>query len=127
MTNQELFEKVAQHLLTQQRRASFGGTCWYYAKGLRCAVGCLFPEEINTTPFEGVSLRELVDTTRESSSQKPKLKLLAKALQEAGVKEEQYQLLRHLQQIHDDTSVEFWREHLITLSKEYQLKFPESL
>lgn len=45
MTKQEVFDKVAEHLLTQNAKATEGGFCRYKTKsGLKCAVGCLIPD-----------------------------------------------------------------------------------
>lgn len=48
MTNQEIFEKVAKHLLDQGRRSTLAtptgdeGACAYRGTGgAKCAVGCL--------------------------------------------------------------------------------------
>ncbi len=47
MTKQEIFDKVATHLLTQNEKAlnSVGGCVYRTDKGLKCAVGCLIPVE----------------------------------------------------------------------------------
>ena len=47
MTEQEIFDKVCEHLSEQKRRAmNFDGiSCAYLTEGgLKCAVGCLFTE-----------------------------------------------------------------------------------
>ena len=46
MNRQEVFDKVAIHLLTQNAKAlNSGGLCVYKTpNGLRCAVGCLIPD-----------------------------------------------------------------------------------
>ena len=46
MTNEEIFEKVKTHLLTQNAKSMIDGTCLYYGpNGLKCAVGCLIEDE----------------------------------------------------------------------------------
>jgi hypothetical protein len=46
MTRQEIFEKVARHLLTQNAKAVRGIACCYRtADGKACAVGCLLTNE----------------------------------------------------------------------------------
>lgn len=45
MNKQEIFDKVALHLLTQGRQATDGTFCQYLTSdGLKCAVGCLIPD-----------------------------------------------------------------------------------
>ena len=47
MNTQEIFDKVASHLLTQNVRSPFGGSCLYRApNGNMCAVGCLISKEV---------------------------------------------------------------------------------
>lgn len=46
MTNEEIFEKVRTHLLTQNAKSMIDGICLYRGpNGLKCAVGCLIEDE----------------------------------------------------------------------------------
>lgn len=46
MTDQEIFDKVATHLLTQNERSVALGTCMYRGTGgMKCAIGCLIPDD----------------------------------------------------------------------------------
>jgi hypothetical protein len=48
MTKQEIFDKVAAHLLTQRRQSvnDCSGACVYRSpEGLKCAAGCLIPDD----------------------------------------------------------------------------------
>lgn len=46
MTKQELFDTVAKHLLTQKQPAYEDSMCKYRTKsGLKCAAGCLIPDD----------------------------------------------------------------------------------
>src|SRR5258706_1958080 len=66
MTNQELFDKVKNHLLSQNAQSIAYRTpqtyhvvkyCVYKNEnGLKCAIGCLIPDEKYSPEFEGVSL-----------------------------------------------------------------------
>ena len=50
MTKQEIFDKVATHLLTQRKPCLVGKTsdgCCYRKGKLKCAAGCLLPKGIN--------------------------------------------------------------------------------
>jgi|ERR1043166_3582484 hypothetical protein len=56
MTDQETFDKVARHLLTQKERSMClnNTNCAYRGvDGLKCAVGALIPDELYTPDLEG--------------------------------------------------------------------------
>ncbi len=47
LTQQKIFNKVAKHLLTQNKKAYQDGGCVMKTKsGLMCAVGCLIPDSM---------------------------------------------------------------------------------
>jgi hypothetical protein len=54
VTPQEIFDKVATHLLTQRHRAAdcFGHCMYRGLAGASCAVGCLIPDELYDASFE---------------------------------------------------------------------------
>lgn len=59
LDKQVTFDKVATHLLTQnaQSRDTINGPCLYRdAKGRRCALGCLIPDELYDPKWEGHGL-----------------------------------------------------------------------
>jgi hypothetical protein len=65
MTKQEIFDKVAAHLLTQRKRCvNQTGDCVYRSDdGLKCAAGCLIPDDVdiankpfNVSPWSGIPL-----------------------------------------------------------------------
>ena len=55
MTAQEIFDKVAAHLLTQRKPSLLCGIgCAYRGEGgLKCAAGCLIPDEEYSPEMEG--------------------------------------------------------------------------
>ena len=62
MTNQQIFNKVAKHLLKQGRRARDGNGCAYRGEnGTKCAVGCLIPDALYDDRLEGSSVRYVGD------------------------------------------------------------------
>jgi hypothetical protein len=62
MTDQEIFDKVAQHLLAQGRPARAGDTCRYRAPdGSKCAIGCLIEDDQYAPRMEGIRLKSLAD------------------------------------------------------------------
>ena len=96
MTNQEIFDKVHTHLLTQRTAAIKDGACAYRAGTQSCAVGALIPDALYTTEIEGASIATLIhqgDTYPHTA--------LGYALKQAGFTTEQYPLLRDLQRVHD--------------------------
>jgi hypothetical protein len=63
-THQEIFDKVANHLLTQNQQALIVDfmaiTCAYRGpENTMCAVGCLIPDNVYTSEFEGKEARQL--------------------------------------------------------------------
>lgn len=63
MTPQEVFDKVAKHLLTQKKAAlASNGSCQYRtASGLSCAVGCLIPDDVYVISMENKAARSFLD------------------------------------------------------------------
>lgn len=106
MTNQEIFDTVAQHLLTQNSRAiDTGGLCSYRAPdGKKCAVGILIPDNSYKPHFEGFSVSALI-----SHNLLPDFST------------EQSTLLFSLQRIHDTAQVDTWRERLQAVAENYNL------
>lgn len=58
---QEIFNKVAAHLLKQGRPAREEDRCRYRTTdGLSCAVGCLIPDELYSPSFEGSGASKVI-------------------------------------------------------------------
>jgi hypothetical protein len=52
-TNQTLFDTVVRHLWAQGKRVHLNGNCKYRAPGgLKCAVGCLIPDDKYTADMD---------------------------------------------------------------------------
>lgn len=109
MTNQQLFDTVATHLLTQRTRsiATKNGRptrCAYRGrKNTRCAIGCLIPDDRYDAAFEGFAVK------------KPEIR------KAAGLRSAQLPLAEELQQIHDMVDPPFWRLHLHLVARERRL------
>lgn len=107
MTNQEIFSKVATHLLTQNEKAQAPRgigemQCRYRVedasgKVLRCAVGCLIPDAHYTNNIEGEAAGP--ETWR----------LLAQVFGVPKLQHLTVRLLTDLQCIHDQAPVRQWR------------------
>ena len=83
MTNQEAFDTVVRHLRNQGRQAIDDGRCSYLTQdGLKCAVGCLIPDDKYGTDFEGKSVTILPRTY-------------------LGLEDVYYDLLERLEGVHD--------------------------
>lgn len=108
LTAQELFDKVATHLLTQNKKAkSAAGHCVYRAPdGRKCAVGCLIPDEEYRPSIEGNGAGFLI-----RSGLVPSLEAL---LSHLG-------LVEQLQFVHDRSYVQDWRAELHGVARERHL------
>ena len=96
MTNQEIFDKVHTHLLTQRTAAIKDGSCAYRAGAKSCAVGALIPDNLYTPEIEGASVAALINQSGTYPYHQ-----LATTLKQTGFTPDQYPLLRDLQRVHD--------------------------
>lgn len=113
LTNQQIFDRVAEHLLRQACKSVRGGgndsgvdqECAYRgADGRRCAIGCLIPDELYNGSIEGTAVGDLW----------PPL------LRECGLQiGEKTGLLQELQELHDLRQVRDWPEELQHISCKY--------
>ena len=114
MTLQEIFDRVAKHLLAQnaksERQSDEGWTrCAYRGNdGKSCAVGCLITDKEYSEALEGLSVEH------------PKVQ---DALGEALATDTRaLDLLSQLQLMHDSYSVERWPSRLGNIAKDFGLK-----
>lgn len=119
MNKQEVFDKVANHLLTQNRKAINTGNLSPYVKcvyrtddGLKCAIGCLIPDHLYDTKIEGCS-----PNVNPDQAVSPGGAMLSKILisQLGELTEQDYQFLKELQFIHDTCEVQYWKDDLTRL------------
>ena len=104
---QEIFDFVANHLLTQNAKAvEDSGTCRYRYGDLKCAVGALISDEDYNYSFEMRSIRLLADRKNTRFS---------------NIEESRLAFLIHLQKIHDDYVIEEWPEKLSALGSYFNL------
>ncbi len=104
MSAQELFEKVANHLLKQGKRSiDSNGYCLYRSDdGLMCAAGILIPNEVYHESFECHDWLTLIERRDFPTQHKD--------------------LIMALQNVHDcRKNPEDWREYLIGLGKRHNL------
>jgi|SRR5581483_1613245 len=110
MTNQEFFDKVKDHLLTQKRK-SLGKdrSCKYRGiDNLKCSIGSVIPDELYDPDMEGRLPGNLI-------TKFPKIAELF-----AGV---DFSLITDLQLVHDCTPALIWENELKKVACKYGLKF----
>lgn len=117
MNRQEIFDKVATHLMTQRKSSmDVRGNCVYRAEGgLMCAIGALIPDKLYDLKMEGNDLNSLLAIFPH----------IQKAL---GVeKEDDAEFLQSLQYIHDDNALkddspaEIWLYDLENFARRHRL------
>lgn len=111
MTNQEIFDKVATHLLTQKAKSmaiiSDDYSCAYRGDdGLKCAVGCLIPDD-------------KYDPTMEGHVAKTVLALFPRAINVHAYLSAD--LLDELRKVHDVMEVDMWYKGLNDVADHYNL------
>lgn len=113
MTAQEIFDKVATHLLRQGKKSEGPGKgCLYRGpNGLKCAAGFLIDDAYYDPKFEGKGVGAI------SKADTPNTVLLNEALLKSGVPAELFDFVGELQGIHDDYWPEYWREMLANTAK----------
>lgn len=123
---QTIFDRVASHLLAQKASAfDHDGNCVYRNyQGLKCAVGCLIPDQDYTSKIEGFSIPfEGVTLTSEIAEKSELLsKILLKNkidLQDSKIRN----LLRSLQNIHDSCNGRSFFSDLKILAQKLELEF----
>lgn len=93
VSEQELFGFVSYHLLTQNQKAEDKESCLYRTEeGLKCAAGCLIPDDWYSSEFEGNTWQALID----DGKMPPHHSII----------------IRKLQRIHDDYEPEKWKSEL---------------
>ena len=106
---QEVFDKVAAHLLRQRSRSYRKGGCAYRGKaGKMCAVGCLIADEHYRPSLEGSNLQS---------------ELVQAALKDSGINVTQDMkfMLEDLQTCHDYNEVSVWPQALRRIADHYKL------
>ena len=106
-TAQEVFDQVAEHLLTQNQK-SFNpdkpNMCMYRnAMGLKCAIGCLVADDEYLEGWEGLGWLELIQQIKKDR------KIDFERVHE--------NLLGSLQRIHDYSGAAMWLDRLKSVAK----------
>ena len=107
MTPQQIYNKVAKHLLKQGRKSSLMGTCMYRGPdGCKCAIGPLIPDKLYETQMEHKTVIQLCRAYKWFRDQ---------------FADHSY-LLSELQSVHDACLVRSWRRRLRQVALEFDLK-----
>ena len=119
MNNQEIFDTIAKHLLTQnQKSLDNTGKCVYKsALGLSCAVGCLLKDK-DTTDYEGIGVVDLRNALMDRNHKNLYQDLLSVNIPDT---DEAFNLLAYLQIIHDSFQPVKWQYHLKVLAEQQGL------
>lgn len=106
MTNQEIFDVVVRHLRKQNAKSRNDVMCLYRGLcGMKCAVGCLIPDELYEKDLEGSSVQDILDFL-------------------PGIEEAQIEFLERLQVIHDRQPVELWESSFVGFADKHKLIKP---
>lgn len=123
MTDRETFERVRGHLLAQGRRAQDpeAETCAFRTvtatgETLRCAVGCLIPDELYDLRMEGLSL---------NSGNIRRALVRAGILASGTEPPSTVQMLSLLMSVHDEARPARWERLLSALAEREDLWSPE--
>lgn len=111
MNRQEIYNKVKNHLLTQNKKSCDENFHCVYRNpdGLKCALGCLISDEYYSPEIE------------HNNIDSPKV---INALQMSGVKcttSGDFNFLGSLQNVHDSKYVDNWEKELYNIAKDYNL------
>ena len=115
MNNQEIFDKVVTHLLTQNEQSLKDGQCYYRTEeGLSCAVGCLIPDKLYNSDIEGIGLTPPYASL---------INGLGPVLKEAGIGKDSYVLLDRLQELHDCNEPSTWMVKILRIARQFNLEY----
>src|SRR3990167_10848904 len=116
MTKQEIFDKIALHLLRQNKKSvNKSGFCAYRGtNGLKCAAGCLI-DDLEYKPEMEIHNFGMVFTTDNG------INVFDELLKNKPYLYDNLELIKTLQRIHDNHNVCEWKEELNYLAKRQNL------
>jgi len=127
MNKQEVFDKVARHLLEQgepclDRDGRFQTICKYRnSAGQKCAVGCLITNEAYDPDIEGRGVQ-----TPEVCAALVKSGIDVFTVEDRFI-QSGMNMLRELQNMHDNCSSYDWKNQLMRIAALHDVNFPEDL
>ncbi len=127
MTMQKAFNKVAAHLLKQNRKSKQDGTCLYRGEAsTTCAFGCLIPDELYTPEFETKSVAVFFGIAPSCGIWTEDAKQKAAAMRNL-LPEYSMFLFKDLQAVHDNSLPKTWPSKLRDVAHDHGLKLPKCL
>jgi hypothetical protein len=120
LTDQEMFDTVARHLLKQREISEMcDGTCAYRGpNGLKCAVGCLIPDKDYEGRYEGIALYG--EGSVKLEKQADESDLFQYIVTEIS---DNFNLVAALQELHDSERVNAWPNCLRALASDWDLSY----
>ncbi len=126
-TLQGIFDTVKDHLLKQNARSERGdellslslgksGCAYRGQDGLKCAIGCLIPDEDYEPRFEGQGVDDILEGT--NCEWAPNWYIQSPA----DVREEMLRMLGELQCAHDNVPVDMWPAELGRMAHRWNLE-----
>lgn len=103
---QQIFEKIANHLINQNERSEDEENCRYKQGELKCGAGCLISEE----EYKSI---EFIEGKAFTQSNFEKFK---------NITPKHFYIIRSLQIIHDKKAISDWKKELINFAKKEELK-----
>lgn len=122
MSLKDLFNDVKTHMLKQGMKAidEQGNCCYKTESGLKCAIGCLIPDELYDLYFEGKGVGAVVGFSNGNPDNYPvRNYLMNKYSVDSFAKMKN--LLFKLQDIHDEIDETNWGVELDKLDKKFAL------
>ncbi len=115
MNTQEAFNKICDHLMTQNSKAvSIQGDCRYRGEdGKMCAIGCLIPDDVYSSGMEGKNVRGTLFDGNE-----PLRRLFADI---------DFGMLGDCQDVHDQEPLSSWANKLRDIAAWHGLTKPASI
>jgi hypothetical protein len=110
-TRRDVFETIKAHLLAQKAKSvSDQGGCMYRSPdGLKCAIGCLIPDDAYTSAMEG-SIGDLMKFIE--------FRIDGRSI-ERSFNDRDFFMLQMLQTVHDMFDVKSWHMELNSVERMY--------
>lgn len=118
LSKQEIFDKVAKHLLMQMKTSKdgWGHCCYRSPHGLKCAIGALIPDELYNENMEGSKACPTyvghVGKLAYKHAKALEVGVASGYLSSTCPPKEEHDFIRELQLIHDNFAPEHWRAKL---------------
>ncbi len=95
--------------------------------GTKCALGCLIPDDLYSSEFEGAGFHQFFDTEQLYYSDCPGYVKRRSLMLRQLWGDESQSLLMALQSVHDESDVRDWRDRLIATAVAHHLTLPKCL